>query len=143
MDREARKIIVEQSIDFVYGKDARPLTPAQWTRLKQVLREHFSPPDVLVATDIEGRPLIRAVPPAPPAGGYDQALMKPELVHRVRHNPLQGTWDVLGPDGSYKAYHHQDEAEAVAAFWSGDMLHAEEYRRRALHRRGLIKKEEV
>lgn len=76
-------------------------------------------------------------------GHYEQPIFKPELAHRVRRNPASGTWDVIGPDGSYKAWHHEDEAQAEAAFWSGDNLHAEEYRRRALCRRGLIPKEDL
>jgi hypothetical protein len=74
---------------------------------------------------------------------YEQAIFRPELTHSARQNKLQGTWDVTGPDGYYRACHHEDEAEAIAAFWSGDQLRAEEHRRRALARRGLIKPEEM
>lgn len=75
---------------------------------------------------------------------YEQPITKPELAHRVRHNPTGGTYDVLGPNGEYrKAYHHKDEAEAIAAFWSGDFLHAEEYRRRVLCREGHLKPEDL
>ena len=80
---------------------------------------------------------------APTKGGYEQVVTTPALRHTVRHSKLLGTWDVLGPDGSHKSYHHEDEAEAIAAFWSGDPLHAEEYRRRVLVRRGLLKPEDL
>ena len=61
--------------------------------------------------------------------------------HTVRRNNASGTYDVIGPGGYYRACHHKAEAEAIAAFWSGDWAAATDARRRFLVARGLLEAE--
>lgn len=76
-----------------------------------------------------------------PAAAPVAAAINPAHAHEARKNRGNGMYTVTGPGGYFKEYHHEDEAEAIAAFWSGDMVKAAEFRKRRLIARGLIQEE--
>lgn len=68
---------------------------------------------------------------------------EPKFAHDVVPVRSNHKHAVVGPGGYHHEYHQKIEAEALAAFWSGDDANAARLRKQCFIARGLLPQEDV